>query len=198
MAADRSGSRRQLAPPVVTTGEKGPRRYDWTALRLITWCNEADGEELWLLARRSIDTPEEIAYYLSKAPTTTPLETIARGAIQRYAIEQCFEEAKDDPGLDHYDVRTWPSWHRHVTLMMMALAWLVSMRASNQKKQCEDLAELSIAEVRRLLAVAMPRPARSDELRLGWSYWRRRQRQRARRSHYKRRGASFDEHSAPP
>jgi SRSO17 transposase len=116
-------------------GEKGPRRYDWTAVRLVVWENLADGEELWLLARRSIDVPDDIAYYLSNAPTTTPIEDMARVAMQRYGIEQCFEEAKGELGLDHYEVRTWPSWHRHVTLTMMAAAWLATMRASNQKTE---------------------------------------------------------------
>jgi len=116
-------------------GEKGPRRYDWTARRFVTWSDGADGEELWLVARRSIDSPEEIAYYVSNAPRTTAIEEMARVAMQRYAIEQCFEEAKGELGLDHYEVRTWPSWHRHVTLTMMALAWLASLRASHQKTE---------------------------------------------------------------
>ena len=116
-------------------GEKGPRRYDWAAVRLVTAVAGLDSEELWLLARRSIDSPEEIAYYLSNAPATTPIEDIARVAMQRYTIEQCFEETKSELGIDHYEVRTWPSWHRHITLTMMAAAWLAHMRASYQKTE---------------------------------------------------------------
>jgi len=114
-------------------GEKGPRQYDWVAKRLVVWCDEADGEELWLLARRSIEQPRQIAYYLSNAPRSTPIEEMARVAMQRYTIEQCFEEAKSDLGMDHYEVRSWPSWHRHLTLTMMAMSWLAHMRASYQK-----------------------------------------------------------------
>ena len=61
-------------------------------------------------------------------PADTALATLARVAATRFRIEQLFEEAKDDVGLDHYEVRTWPAWHRHITLAMMALAWLASVR----------------------------------------------------------------------
>ena len=81
------------------------------------------------MARRSLAAPTEIAYYLSNAGTGMTLPMLAWVAARRYTIEQCCEEAKDDVGLDHYEVRTWPSWHRYVTLMMMALAWLASVRA---------------------------------------------------------------------
>ena len=116
-------------------GEKGPRRYDWTALRLVMWVDEADGEELWLLAWRSIDSPEEIAYLRSNAPQATPVEDIAAVEVQRYTIEQCFEETKSELGMDHYKVRRWPSWDRHITLTMRAAAWLAHMRASHQKTE---------------------------------------------------------------
>jgi len=81
-----------------------------------------------LLARRSITKPDEMAYYLSNAPEDTPLLTLAQVAGARWAVEQCFEEAKGEAGLDHYEVRYWQSWYRHITLSMMAHAWLTSIR----------------------------------------------------------------------
>ncbi|MFT3767888.1 MAG: IS701 family transposase [Minicystis sp.] len=110
-------------------GEKGPIEYDWACVRVTERRKQRPARESWLLARRSISDPSEVAYYLSNAGAATTLETLARVASRRYTIEQCFEEAKDDVGLDQYEVRTWPSWHRHVTLTMMALAWLASVRA---------------------------------------------------------------------
>jgi len=114
-------------------GEKGPRRYDWARVRVIESRKSLDGPEAWLLVRRSIDTPSERAYYLSNASEKTSLEELVTVAMQRYAIEQCFGEVKEQLGLDHYEVRTWNSWHRHVTLTLMAHVWLASMRARNKK-----------------------------------------------------------------
>jgi SRSO17 transposase len=113
----------------VVQGEKGPIEYDWGCTRVFERRGGRPAGESWLLARRSISNPSEVAYYLSNAPADTSLETLARVASARYTIEQCFEEGKDDVGLDQYEVRAWPSWHRHVTLSMMALAWLASVRA---------------------------------------------------------------------
>jgi len=113
----------------VHQGEKGPIEYDWACARVIDSRQRLPTDEVWLLARRSVSKPSEVAYYLSNAEADTPLATLAHVASTRYTIEQCFEEAKDDVGLDHYEVRTWPSWHRYITLGMMSLAWLASVRA---------------------------------------------------------------------
>jgi SRSO17 transposase len=113
----------------VEQGEKGPILYDWACARVIDSRARLPAAEVWLLARRSIPNPSEIAYYLSNASADTSLETLAHVASYRYTIEQCFEEAKDDLGLDQYEVRTWTSWYHFVTLVMMALAWLASVRA---------------------------------------------------------------------
>ena len=110
-------------------GEKGPIGHEWAAMRVVECRKKMPGPERWLLARRSSSKPSEIAYYLADAPPTTPLGALARVASSRYTIEQCFEEAKDDVGMDHYEVRHWPSWYRHITLCMMALTWLTLARA---------------------------------------------------------------------
>lgn len=112
----------------IAAGEKGPRIYDWACGRIVVRRDGLPGETVWLLARRSITKPDEIAYYLSNAPEDTPLETLARVAGARWVVEQCFEEAKGETGLDHYEVRYWQSWHRHITLSLMAHAWLTAIR----------------------------------------------------------------------
>lgn len=114
---------------VTQFGEKGPIEHDWAAVRVVECRSKRPGPDRWLLARRSVSNPSEIAYYLAEAPLDTPLQSLAMVASSRYTIEQCFEEAKDDVGMDHYEVRQWPSWYRHITLCMMALVWLTLARA---------------------------------------------------------------------
>ena len=112
----------------VHQGEKGPIVYDWAARRVVHKRDKLPTIEGWLLVRRSVSDPTEIAYYLSNAPESTTLEQLAHVASCRYRVEQCFEEAKDDFGMDHYEVRTWTAWHRFMTLCMMAMAWVASVR----------------------------------------------------------------------
>jgi len=119
----------------VAEGEKGPRLYDWACVRIVESRDGLPGPSGWLLARRSLTDPSEIAYYLSNAPVTTPLDTLATVAAQRYSVEQCIEEGKGESGLDAYEVRFWHSWHRHITLAMMAHTWLAAMRSSTVVKK---------------------------------------------------------------
>ena len=112
----------------VREGEKGPRIYDWARVRVVESRNQLPGPESWLLARRSTIDPTDIAYYLSNAPQSTPLQTLAGVAADRWSIETTIEEGKGETGLDEYEVRYWHSWHRHITLSMMAHAWLASIR----------------------------------------------------------------------
>ena len=112
----------------VHQGEKGPIVYDWAAQRVVHKRVRLPTIAGWLLARRSVSDPTEVAYYLSNAPADTSLEQLAHVASCRYRVEQCFEEAKDDFGLDQYEVRSWTAWHRFMTLCMMAMAWVASVR----------------------------------------------------------------------
>ncbi len=118
----------------VSEGEKGPRIYDWTRVRVVESRDKLPGPESWLLARRSITDPTDIAYVLSNAPQGTPLQTVAEVAAARWSIETTIEEGKGETGLDEYEVRYWHSWHRHITLSMMAHAWLASIRQAQGKK----------------------------------------------------------------
>ncbi len=119
----------------VAEGEKGQVTYDWACQRVVESSNQLPGREAWLIARRSIHKPQEIAYYLSNAPAETSLLQMAQVASLRYTVEQCIEEAKGETGLDEYEVRHWHSWYRHITLSMMAHTWLAAIRyQANQEK----------------------------------------------------------------
>jgi len=119
----------------VAEGEKGLIIYDWACQRVVEKCDGLPGRDAWLLARRSLSDPTDIAYYLSNAPADTLLLKLAQVASTRYTVEQCIEEAKGETGLDEYEVRHWHSWHRHITLSMMAHAWLASVRYKATEKK---------------------------------------------------------------
>src|SRR5437764_577313 len=112
----------------VVEGEKGMITYSWARVRVVESRDQLPGPDVWLLARRSLSTPDELAYYLAYAPPKTSLETLVRVASTRYTVEECIEEAKGETGLDEYEVRFWHSWYRHITLSMMAHAWLASIK----------------------------------------------------------------------
>lgn len=103
-------------------GAQGPRVYDW-AYRPLRPAQRA-GWVHALLARRHPARPAEVAHYLVYAPADRPLPEVARAAGARWAIEDTFKLAKGQVGLDHYEVRSWRGWHRHVTLALLALAAL--------------------------------------------------------------------------
>ena len=107
-------------------GAKGPRVYDWT--RVVIRLLREPGKGYWLLARRRIAQPEELAYYVCFGPADTTLEGLVQVAGTRWTIEECFEEAKGQVGLDQYEVRKWEGWYRHITLAMLAHAYLAVVR----------------------------------------------------------------------
>lgn len=108
-------------------GAKGLRLYDWGRFRLPWTCEE--GFERWVLFRRSRRDPEKHAYYMVFAPVGTSLAELAGAAGLRWTIEECFQRAKDDLGLDHCEARSWNGWHRHMTLVMAAAAFLAKLAA---------------------------------------------------------------------
>ena len=122
----------------VGQGEKGPRLYDWAGARVIEYRDGLPREELWLLSRRSLSPPYELAYYFADAPEDTALATLVEVAGARWTIEQCLEESKGETGLDEYEVRYWCSWHRHITLSMMAHAWLASVRSRERRAEAGE------------------------------------------------------------
>jgi SRSO17 transposase len=119
----------------VVEGEKGMITYHWARVRVVESRDQLPGPQVWLLARRSKSAPDKLAYYLAYAPPRTSLERLVRVASSRYTVEQCIEEAKGETGLDEYEVRFWHSWYRHITLSMMAHAWLASIKLREQGKK---------------------------------------------------------------
>lgn len=109
-------------------GSKGPRVYDWALGHLPYDTTVGFGQ--WLLIRRSVSDPEEYAYYRVYAPLGTTLEVMARMAATRWVIEEGFERAKGEVGLDQYEVRRWDAWYRHITLALLAHAFLEVTRAA--------------------------------------------------------------------
>jgi SRSO17 transposase len=117
----------------VGDGSKGPREFDWTRVELTR--PEQDGWQRWLVVRRSLvsgEKPADLAYVLVFAPGATTLAEMATAIGTRWTVEQCFEEGKGEVGLDQYEVRSWQGWYRHITLCMLAHAFLVVLRTQSQ------------------------------------------------------------------
>ena len=107
-------------------GAKGPRVYDWAAVEIRPL--REPGKGYWMLTRRSVGNPEELACYVCYGPAGTALEELVRVAGRRWTIEECFEEAQGQVGLDQYEVRRWDGWYRHITLAMLAHSYLTVIR----------------------------------------------------------------------
>ncbi|MFE8950637.1 hypothetical protein [Streptomyces sp. NPDC007856] len=127
------------------------------------------------------------------------LSELVRVTGVRWSVEECFQAAKSQVGLDHYQVRHWTSWHRHITLAMFALAFLTAVAASaapnrpadpHHPARSNDLITLTVPEIRHLLAAVFDPPAVTAARLLHWSTRRRRHQATARRSHYRRRSAN--------
>jgi len=112
-------------------GSKGDRLYDWACVALPESEAYRTGSPAgrWLLMRRSIAEPEEIAYYLCYGPAQTKVHELIRIAGSRWVIEDSFGEAKGESGLDEYEVRKWDGWQRHITLCLLAHAYLAVVRS---------------------------------------------------------------------
>jgi SRSO17 transposase len=108
-------------------GSKGLRLYDWARISLPWVCDPRF--ERFLLIRRNRRAPAERAYYFCFAAKGTTLAELAGAAGLRWAIEECFQRAKDDLGLDHCEARSWHGWHRHMSLVMAAAAFLARLAA---------------------------------------------------------------------
>src|ERR687885_2381416 len=115
------------------TGAKRPREYDWLRLPIGSGLQEAGRR--WLLIRRSISDLSELTAYVVFAPLGTALATLVRVAGTRWTVESDFETTKGEVGLDHYEVRSWVGWYRHITLAMWAQAVLTMIRAAAREAE---------------------------------------------------------------
>ncbi|GAA1574297.1 IS701 family transposase [Dactylosporangium maewongense] len=115
-------------------GAHGPRVYDWVSTPIRA--RFPHGRQGWVLARRSISTGE-LAYYVCFGPRGTRLRTLVRTAGARWAVEESFQTAKNEVGLDQYQVRRYDAWYGHITLAMAAAAFLVITRAAEADRDAE-------------------------------------------------------------
>ena len=107
-------------------GSKGFRVYDWVLI------DSADPDHQYLI-RRSIDTGE-LAFYHCHNPHHAGFGELVNVAGARWPIEECFGSGKNETGLDHYQVRTWDAWHRHITLAMLAHTFLAITTHTTKKR----------------------------------------------------------------
>lgn len=176
----------------MSEGTKGPRFFDWAVVPLLhRW--EDDGCH-FLLIRRSIIDPSEKRYYFVFAPPFTPLSVMVEAIGCRWRIEEDFENTKD-MGLDHYEVRSFIGWYRHITLVMLAAAYLAGIVATEQSQMLSvvlppvssafPLLPLTVPEVCHLLGRLIWPTPRNVKRALHWSRWRRCHQNRARYFHAK-------------
>lgn len=118
-------------------GSQGERQYDWACLQLPY--DTVPGMRQWLLVRRSRSDPSALAYFRAFGPDETPVAELVRVAGMRWAIEESFEDAKGSVGLDQYEVRKWRAWYRHITLALLAHAYLEVTRSTVEAGKKGDL-----------------------------------------------------------
>ncbi len=156
-------------------GTKGERLFDWARLPVVH-AGVADGRH-WLVVRRCLDDPSELAYYLVWAPPETPLSTMVAAIGARWHIEEDLHADKA-LGLDHYEVRSYLGWYRHITLVLLAAAFLLDITVQSHLTKSAPAADpplipLTSSEARHLLAhLFWPAPT-SASLICQWSLFRR-------------------------
>jgi SRSO17 transposase len=127
--------------PAQDTG--GRRPWEWACVDLAP--DEEKGMRRWLLVRRSNDDPEDLSFYQAYGPEGTTVEELVRVCQERWAVEECFAEAKGEVGLDHYEVRRWDAWHRHITLCLLAHAFLAVTRRAAAREEGSPKKGISIS-----------------------------------------------------
>lgn len=132
-------------------GSKGERLYNWAWLSLRDLSTKhpdlapiiEPGFDRWFLARRALDDPKDIAYYIVFALGYTTLPEVVRMAGMRWTIETGFEALKGEAGLDEYETRSWQGWYRHITLSLLAHAFLSAVCAREAQKGAVQTLSLS-------------------------------------------------------
>jgi len=122
-------------------GTKGIQQAHFAAVRIVAERDDLPGPELWLVIERSCDQARYVKYYVSNAAQDCPLLAMAQAGHSRWPVEDCFLRAKQEVGLDDYEVRGWRGWHHHMTLVMLAHSFLPLETLRNKKNFWLDPAE---------------------------------------------------------
>jgi SRSO17 transposase len=142
----------------IKEGSKGPMLADFACLSVVSVRKGLPGPEQFLILKRDVFSAD-IKYYLSNASKDTPLKEFARVSAMRWPIESCFEEGKQELGMGDYQLRGWTGWHHHMTLVILAHFFLVSL-----KLRLKDKApKLTLPQIVLLLKASLPQPDFSIE-----------------------------------
>jgi SRSO17 transposase len=118
---------------IVAEGAKGPIVAKVARIRVyLSRHGLPVGEPVWLFLRKNLDG--RIKYAISNAPKQIPFKELIKASTMRWPIEQCFQEGKDQVGMDYYEHRSWPAWHRHMTYVFLSLHFLLRLRLKFKKK----------------------------------------------------------------
>lgn len=118
----------------VSEGTKGPIEYEFTKRRVVLSKNGTPRKIVWLIIRRTMEKNPIYSYFLSNAPISARLKTFVWLSGLRWAIEQSFEETKDELGMDHYEVRKYRGWHHHILTCMLGHFFLWHLKIRLGKK----------------------------------------------------------------
>lgn len=118
----------------IRDGEKGPLEVEATRVQIWLSRDLMPSRPAWLVATRTRGPKPERKYFLAECSWRTSLQEILRAAFSRWSIEQCFEQGKQELGMDQYETRSWAGWHHHMTLVILAHHFLVLERGKRGKK----------------------------------------------------------------
>jgi SRSO17 transposase len=147
----------------VGAGAQGPRAYRFAFERIRESRAGEPGTELWLVHKENLDGTEP-RWYFSNAPADTPHPTLARVAMSRWSIETEFEDAKSQVALDEYEVRRWPGWHHHITMCLLAAAFLLTLQQDWKKKDAASHSAPGLPDRLRTLTAQALDPRRTIAL----------------------------------
>jgi SRSO17 transposase len=124
-------------PVIVAEGAKGPIVAKVARIRVyLSRDGLPVGDQQWLFLRKNTDG--QIKYAICNAPKDLPFQELITASTMRWPIEQCFQEGKDQVGMDYYEHRSWPAWHRHMTYVFLALHFLLRLRLLFKKNSVVD------------------------------------------------------------
>jgi len=124
-------------PIIIAEGAKGPIVAKVARIRIyLSRDGLPAGNQQWLFLRKNTDG--QIKYAISDAPKDIPFKELIKASTMRWPIEQCFQEGKGQVGMDYYEHRSWPAWHRHMTYVFLALHFLLRLRLLFKKNSVAD------------------------------------------------------------